>query len=396
MPSALHRHWTLDPGVTFLNHGSFGAAPRPVLEFQQSLRDEMEREPVQFLWRRLPARLDAARAALATFLGAPPEGLAFVPNATSAVSAVLRSVELEPGDELLTTDHAYNACRNALDEAAHRAGATVAVARVPFPIHSADEALAAILDAVTPRTRLALVDHVTSPTALVLPVGRIVRELEERGVDTLVDGAHAPGMLELDLAGLRPAWYTGNLHKWVCAPKGAAFLWAREDRREVLRPPVISHGWNTPRPGSSRYHDLFDWTGTFDPTAWLAVPEAIRFLGSLHPEGWAGVRRENRRLLLEARELLVDALALDAPCPPGLLGAMATLPLPGPFHHQPHASPDPLQLALHDRHRIEVPLLGFGGRRWFRISAHLHNAIGDYRRLAESLADPASGFDPPA
>src|SRR5438552_4100747 len=217
--------WPLERGVIFLNHGSFGACPTEVLRHQAALRAEMEREPVRFLSRELDDRLDAARAALAAFLGAEADDLAFVTNATSGVNAVLRSREFADGDELLTTDHAYNACKNALEYVARRTRARVVIAPIPFPVASSDEVVAAIMGRVTPRTRLALIDHVTSPTALVLPVERLIAELARRGIDGLVDGAPAPGMLPLDLPPLRATYYTGNCHKWLCAPKGSAFLW---------------------------------------------------------------------------------------------------------------------------------------------------------------------------
>jgi len=243
-------HWSLDPSVRYLNHGSFGATPKPVMACQAELRREMEREPVQFLWRRLPARLDDARQILANFLQARSSDLVFVTNATSAVNAVLRSRTWQTGDELLTTNHAYNACRNVLDHVVGNHGLALKVAKIPFPLRSDDEVLAATLEQVTPGTRLALIDHVTSPTALVLPIARIVRSLEAKGIDTIVDGAHAPGMLPLDLNAIGAAYYTGNLHKWVCAPKGAAFLHVRADRQVGLMPTVISHGLNTPREGT--------------------------------------------------------------------------------------------------------------------------------------------------
>ncbi|MCA9661874.1 MAG: aminotransferase class V-fold PLP-dependent enzyme, partial [Myxococcales bacterium] len=215
MATTLRARWTLDPAITFLNHGSFGACPRVVLDAQQALREELEREPVRFFVRELPGRLDAARERLAAFVGADPADLVFVRNATEAVNAIVRSLDLQPGDHILTTDHAYNACRNVLEYVAERRAARVNVATIPFPIASPAQATAAILAAVTPQTRLALIDHVTSPTGLVLPIAEIVAALAERGVDTLVDGAHGPGMIDLDLEAIGAAYYTGNLHKWV-------------------------------------------------------------------------------------------------------------------------------------------------------------------------------------
>ena len=245
----MRQHWALDTELVFLNHGSFGACPKPILALQSSLRQQMEASPVQFLWRHLESRLQPVRQTLAGFVGARPRDLVFVTNATCAVNAVVRSWPLRRNDAVLTTNLDYNACRNVLTESARRAGAKVIVAQIPFPVGKPDDVLEAILRAVTPRTRYAMIDHVTSASALVLPIARIVRELAARGIETLVDGAHAPGMLPLNLSTLRPAWYCGNLHKWVCAPKGSAFLWAREDCQETLQPAVISHGNNSPRSG---------------------------------------------------------------------------------------------------------------------------------------------------
>jgi len=390
MTNPFAQHWTLEPGLAFLNHGSFGACPRPVLEAQQELRDELERQPVEFFVRRLPDRLDAARARLATFLGTVPEALAAVPNATTGVNAILRSLDLGPGEELVTTDHEYNACRNALDYAAERSGARVVVVRVPFPCRGSGEVLEAVEAAVTVRTRLVLIDHVTSPTGMVLPVAELIRDLNRRGVDTLIDGAHAPGMLPLSLDDLGSAYYVGNCHKWICAPKGAGFVHARADRREAVRPLTISHGANTPRPGRSRFHDEFDWMGTDDPTAFLVVPAAIEFMAAVLPGGWPEVRERNRGLVLEARDVLAAALGVEAPCPDEMIGSLAALPLPDGSPDPPESAlyADPLQETLLRDHRIEVPVVPWPAppRRLVRVSAQLYNHREQYERLATALA----------
>ena len=387
-PNRFRRFWGLKPGTVFLNHGSFGACPKPVLELQARLRGEMEAEPVQFLWRRYEERLEPARRTLAKFVGANSRDMVFVTNATTGINGVVRSLKLKRGDELLTTSLDYNACRNVLVEAARKAGAKVVVADIPFPLGSADEIIEAIVRAATPRTRLALVDHVTSNTALVLPLRQIIRTLEARGVDTLVDGAHAPGMLPLNLRDLRPAYYTANLHKWVCAPKGAAFLYVREDRQAGLQPAVISHGNNRARPGFTAFQDRFDWTGTFDPTAWLCVPEAIRWMGELLPGGWRALRERNHQLAVQARKILCERLDVAPPCPEQMLGALATIPLPDRFQARPPSGKiDAEQLALYDRYGIEVPLFRFGKpeRRWLRVSTQIYNSLADYEYLVDAL-----------
>ena len=369
----------LDPDVTFLNHGSFGACPRSVLDAQSRLREELERAPVRFLVGQLEQRLDVARAALAAFLGARVEDLAFVANATGGVNAVVRSLRWSAGDEILTTDHAYNACKNALDWVAERCGARVVVARVPFPLDSEDQIVEAVLEAVTPRTRLALLDHVTSPTALVFPIRRLVAALEGAGVDVLVDGAHAPGMVPLDLGTLDAAYYTGNCHKWLCAPKGAGFIWARRDRQEGLVPPVISHGLNAQRTDRSRYHLLFDWAGTQDPTPWLCIPDAIAAVGDFVPGGLPALRARNHELVVQGRRLLLERLGIAPPCPETLLGSMAAIPL-GP------GDPVAVHRALLEQ-KIEVPVFPWPtpGDRVLRISAQIYNRLDDVDKLAAAL-----------
>lgn len=390
-PSAaeLARHWPLDPAVAFLNHGSFGACPRAVLEAQRALRDELERDPVHFFVRELEGRMDRAREELAAFVGAAPEDLVSVVNATQGVNAVLRSLVFEPGDELLVTDHEYNACRNALEFVAARSGARVVVAAIPFPIADADEALEAVLSRAGGRTALALLDHVTSPTGLVLPIERLVAELAARGVDTLVDGAHAPGMLPLDVRAIGAAYYSANCHKWMCAPKGAGFLVTRRDRQQRVRPTSISHGANSPRRDRSRYQIEFGWTGTDDPTPFLCVPEAIRCVGPLVPGGWPAVMRRNRETLLAGRRRVAEALGLEEPAPAGMIGSLASLRLPdGPADgRRPPLARDPLQERLYRDHRVEVPVIPWPAppARLLRLSAQLYNGPEDYERLAAAL-----------
>jgi isopenicillin-N epimerase len=379
--------WPLDRDVLFLNHGSFGACPSEVLRHQAALRAEMEAEPVRFLSRELDDRLDAARAALGTFVGADPDDLAFVTNATSGINAVLRSRTFAAGDELLTTDHVYGACRNTLDFVAERAGARVVVVAVPFPVSGPDEIVAAVLAKVSPRTRLALLDHITSPTALILPIERLIAELGARGIDVLVDGAHAPGMVPLHLETLGATYYSGNCHKWLCAPKGSAFLWARRDRQPDVRPLTISHGATAARPGRSRFRMEFDWTGTSDPTAWLTVPRAIEYLGTLVPGGWPALMARNHALAVEARRLLCAAAGTAPPCPDTMIGSLAAVVLPDGTAEVSWRRPDPLQARLFDDWRIEVPVITWPAapRRLVRISAQLYNRREEYERLAEAL-----------
>ena len=388
--------WRLDPAVTFLNHGSYGACPEPVLAVQRDLREQLEAEPVRFLTGELPARLDAARDAVARFLCAEPDGLAFVPNATTGINTVVQSLRFEPGDELLTDDHEYNATINALRAVADRDGARLVVARIPFPIERPEEAFAAVLGAVTDRTRLAMVSHVTSTTALVLPIAEIVAELDRRGIDTLVDGAHAPGMVPVDVEGLGAAYWTGNGHKWLCGPKGTGMLWVRADRRDRIHPLVVSHGANADLDGRTRFRHEFDWVGTADPTGYLALPAAIDWMRDhAVPDGggWPAVMAANHALAIDGRDRIAGALGIEPPAPDAMLGSMATLFLDGVSDE---AAARTLNETLERGDRIQVPVGPWPARAareddrptrgTLRISAQRYNEPEDFERLAEALA----------
>ena len=381
-------HWQLNPDVDFLNHGSFGAAPTVVLEAQRRLQDALERDPIRFLApeRELEPKLDHVRKVLSELVGAPAIDLAFVRNATEGVNAVLRSISLREGDEIVFTNHGYNACNNAARFAADRSGAKIRVAKIPFPLADADQVVRAIEAELNDRTRLLLVDHVSSPSGLIFPVERIIALAHASGIRVLVDGAHAPGMVPLDLQELDADYYTANHHKWLCGPKASGFLYVRRELQDEVRPTVISHAANRPRPNRSRFIAEFDWYGTFDPTPLLSVPSAIEFLGSLFPGGINELMATNRRLALDARKVLCEALQIKAPSPAEMIGCLVALPLP-PTQEEPRGELDPLQVSLYDQHRFELPIFPFPDRRKrvLRISLQAYNHIGQIERLAEVL-----------
>lgn len=373
--------WGLDPQAVFLNHGSYGATPKKVLQAQSVWRERLEAQPVQFMGEELPRALRAAAAELAHFVGAEPENLVFVENATSGVNAVLRSLRFRPEDQIACTNHGYGAVRQALQYIYAQWGAIPVEAQIPFPIAGPEQVIAAFEAILTPQTRLAVLDHLTSPTALIYPLPELIGLCRERGIPVLVDGAHAPGVLPLELEKLGADWYTGNAHKWLFAPKGCAFLWVAPYRQAQTHPTVISHGY---RQG---FTAEFDWVGTRDPSAWLAISAALAFIQGV---GLDNIRQHNHTLLLQARQLLLEALEGIPPAPEKMLGFMATLPLP-PFWQQwiPELPLEERARRLHDylwyKYRIEVPIIPFAGQLWVRISAQVYNRLAEYEQLALAL-----------
>ncbi len=384
--SEFARHFSLDPGVTYLNHGAFGACPLEVQKVQEEYRARLERNPLHFFQRELEPALDGVRAILGPFLGAKPEDLAFVPNATAGVNTVLASLEQAAGSEVVITDHTYPACKNAVEYWAKRRGVNVRIAKIPFPLASADEFAEAVLGEVTSKTGLVLLDHITSPSGVIVPIESLVRTLRERGIDTLVDGAHGPGMVPIDLEALGAAYYTGNLHKWCCAPKGAAFLWVPRERQPAIHPLVISHGYAVARTDRTRFQLEFDWPGTLDPSAILAVPAALTFLGKLFSGGHSALYAHNRALALRARDILCAALGTAPPAPDEMMGSLAAVLFPQPTPKVP--TPDALYNALLARD-FEVPIVPLPGfpSGFVRIAAQVYNSDAEFVALGEVLRE---------
>lgn len=381
--------WSLDPDVLHLNHGSFGACPNRILEQQTQLRQQMEYNTLRFFEQDLPDLLETAREALGLFLGAPASDLVFVDNATMGVTTVLSNLNLIAGDRVLITDHGYNACSNAARFFAEKTGAVVDLINLPFPGSDSNEVIERILKGCTSRTRILLIDHITSPTALIMPLEDIVPAVQQRGIQVLVDGAHAPGMLPLRLAELGADYYTGNCHKWMCAPKGTAFLYVRSEHQSNLHPLTISHGMNRPVGESTRFRLEFDWIGTRDLTGFLTLPALIDYMDGISNEGWAGIMVRNRALAVEARDLICQELGLELPCPVDMIGSLATICLPGSVEttFTDYHVIDPLKQILRHQYGIEVSLSAWPSPagRYLRISTQLYNALSQYRQLTEAL-----------
>jgi len=391
---ALGLHWDLQPDLAFLNHGSFGLAPRELLAWRSALLQEIEQDPVGFVLDAYPTRLAEARAVLADLLHTQPAQLAFVPSTTYGLNELFQSLQgcLPQGSEILLSNHGYNATTNLVAHAAAQRGWTLRRVALPLPVDDPQQVVDAFQRACTPATRLLLVDHITSPTALVLPVAELVQLARDRGAWIVVDGAHGPGSVSLNLDSLQPDAYVGNLHKWLCCPRGSAFLWAQGQVLQQLRPLVISHGANAPPdPAVSRFHQEHDWIGTADPSPWLALPEALRLLTrAAAPEAGAaaaleGLMRANHRTNQWAQGQLLAATGSRPIAPPAMQAAMCALPLRGCSRA---AAPE-CQRQLR-RAGIQVPLIPLNAEDeevpvLLRVSSFAYNTPADVERLIEAL-----------
>lgn len=385
--------WGLDPSLTFLNHGSYGACLREVMNAQQAIRSRMESDPVRFFKVDLERLFDDVRRSLGQLCNCPPEAIGPCMNATVAIATIFANTPLKAGDEILVTDHEYSSGINELNRLAPRVGAKVVTAKIPFPVRTPQQVVEAVLSAITSRTRLVLLSHITTTTSLIFPVKPIVDELNRRNIDVLVDGAHTPGQIEVDIRAINPTYYVGSLHKWLCAPKGTGFLYVRPDRQAGFRTVVLSSRADKVRPDRPLFLRDFDYMGTADYTPLLTIPATLSAMQRIMPGGWGAIRKHNHELIVKAREIVCQAAGLTPPAPESMIGSMASLILPAPDAGLPTRTTlydDPLQDALVERHAIQVPVWAWNKNpelRVMRISAQLYNCLDQYKALGASLAE---------
>lgn len=380
MTNTLKTLFLLDPNVTFLNHGSFGATPRPVFEAYQDWQRLLERQPVLFLGRDFPALDHDARQVLGTALHTSTDDLVFIPNATHGVNIITRALHLSPGDEILTTDHEYGACDNAWRFICNKTGAQYIRQPIPVPFSSQEAILESLWQGVSEHTRVIYVSHITSPTAVCFPVEAICARARQEGILTVIDGAHAPGQIPLDLPAIGADFYFGNCHKWMLSPKGAGFLYARPEVQGMIEPLIVSWGYsaNSETTTGSTFVDLLQWAGTRDPAAALSVPAALLFMEEYH---WEDVRQQCHEWLMQAVNRLCDFTGLPSiyPNEPGTFYQMASVPLPE------LRSPEILKTRLYDEFSIEIPILEWNGQTLMRISVQGYNTIQDLKALIDAL-----------
>ena len=376
--------WMLDPKITYLNHGSFGARPVEVFEAQIALKREFEASPIHFLDREGKQRLAEAREVISTFLGCVPDNLGFVDNATTAVGCVLQSLDFPPGAEIVTTSHVYNGVRQMLRASTHRQGWTYKEIDVPTPIVSPEQICHAITQGFTNKTRLLVVDHIASVTGIIFPVAELVAICRERGIAILIDGAHAPGMIDLDIDALSPDWYVGNLHKWVCGPPGAGFLWVNDSHIDSTHPMAVSHFYE------QGFTSEFDWQGTRDITSVLGASIAVLWGEQF---GWESIRNHNHQLAVLMQEKLLTRWGVPpmSPRDGSMIGAMASVQLPLGFPTDPDIV-NQLRVSLYEEYMIEVPILPWQNGVLVRISAQMYLAIEDLDRLIIALEDSKARF----
>ena len=374
----LRRKFMLDPRVTFLNHGSFGAVPREVFRKYQDWQRELERQPVEFLGRRFPAMMRAARTTLAKYLRTSPDNLVYTPNVTVSVNIVAHSLTLGRGDEVLSTDHEYGACDRTWRFLSREQGFTYKNQPISLPYINPDNFVDSLWQGVTPRTRVIFLSHITSPTAAIFPVAEVCKRARQEGIFTVIDGAHTPGHIHLNLEAIGADFYGGNLHKWLCAPKGAGFLYARRDVQHLIKPLIVSWGYESESPTGSNLVDYHEWTGTRDVSAYLTVPAAIEFQ---RKNRWIEVRKACHELVREARDRVCGISGLEPLTSDTGFVQFVSIPLPD------HADLIILKKKLYSQYKIEVPLVNWNGRKLIRVSVQGYNSRRDIDKLIKALND---------
>jgi isopenicillin-N epimerase len=386
--SPLAKHWKLDPGIVYLNHGSFGATPTAVLEKQYRLQMETEAEAVRFFIDRLPGLYQISKKALAGFTGTDPNNLVFVQNTTTGVNTVLKSMRGVAGDEWLTTSHAYGACVHAFRHYAAQNKCTVTVAAVDYPVQNEHDIVAGIEKTITAKTTIALIDYITSASAVIFPVKKIVELLQSRGIKVIVDAAHAPGMVDFHIDTLQPDFFIANCHKWICSPKGSAFLYVAPQHQHLVEPLVISHYNDMAEGTAAHWSNQFFWDGTHDFSAYVCVKDALEFMPSLVAGGWQGIKKQNHELVWQAAEKIAGALQVSLPAPKEMIGSICNIPMPdgNPSERKFHSNVS-LKNMLYQKYRIEVPVMVFPAspKQWLRISAQLYNSLDQYDYLLDCL-----------
>ena len=377
MISNLKHQFMLDPDVTFLNHGSFGACAKPVYENLLEWQTKMEQEPVRFFDDILFDALKASRQVLGNYIGCSSNDLVYFPNPTTAVNAVARSLKLKPGDEVLSTNHIYGALDRSWKYICAEKKARFIKADIPFPIQSKDDFFTCFFSAVTDHTKVIFLSHITSMTAMKFPVEEVIQFAKEKKILTIIDGAHVPGHISLDIKKLDADIYTGACHKWMCTPKGVSFLYVRKELQKDIHPLVVSWGWESETPGTSEFLDWHEWQGTRDMSAFLTVPAAVKFL---EEHNWLEVARKCREQVIQTRNQFLDLLSISPPCPDSWLGQMASIPLP-------IEDADAFKKKLLDTYRIQVPVFNWEGNIYLRYSIQAYNIKSDLEKLLSAVKE---------
>jgi isopenicillin-N epimerase len=386
--SEMSKHWRLNEKTVFLNHGSYGATPTIVLNEQKRWQLLLEKDPVKFFEDIAPKALIESRKAIANLVNCDYEDLALIENATSGVNIILRSLKFEEGDEIIVPNHAYQACRNTIDYVAEKSGAVVVTCDIPFPIQGNQIIIDNIMKCVTENTKLAMIDTVTSPTGLLMPFEELVGLLESKGVNVLLDAAHGIGMIPLDIEKIGASYTTSNCHKWLCAPKGSAFLHVRKDLQSLIHPLTISHGMTAPLGDSTRFRHEFDWTGTRDVSAWCALPFVIDEFSKLVGMNWNEIMTHNRKLVIKGRNIICEKLSIIPPCPENMISSIATIKISSKqVSITDLYEIDPLHEKLLEDYNIQVPVWSWSNPqgRYIRISAQIYNNEDEYKYLANIL-----------